>query len=59
MVVNMSLHERVFEKCLVFEILEKADKIGITLVSLNIKFEHKKTKSKYVIFPINSNPDVS
>ena len=54
MVVNMSLHERVFEKCLVFEILEKADKIGITLVSLNIKFEHKKTKSKYVIFPINS-----
>ena len=44
-----------------FQILEKADKMGIKLVSLNIKFEHKKPKSKYTMSTFRSilSPDVS
>ena len=50
----MSVHKRVFQKCLTFQKLEKVGKIGTKRRILSIKFEHKKTKSKYnVNFPFN------
>ena len=54
MMVNMTLHKRVFQKCLDFSKTRKSRQNRYKTMSLNIKFEHKKTKSKYVNFPFNS-----
>ena len=50
----MPLHKRVFEKCLDFSKARKSKQNSYKTVSLSLKFEHKKTKSKYnVNFPFN------
>ena len=55
-----ALHKPVFQKCLDCSKHEKANEIGRKTVSLRIKFEHKKTKSKYMsTFRSIPTPDVS
>ena len=51
----MPLHKRVFQKCLDFSKTRKSRQNRYKTVILSLKFEHKKTKSKYdVNFPFNS-----